>query len=649
MKKNNKKNTKPVKKIAIVGLPNTGKSQVFNFFTGQYNIVANYPLTTVEIRKAQCTINGRMYEVIDTPGLHSLYIHSEEEIVVRDFLFTERPDILIQCIDANQLKQSLVLTADLMGLGIPMAISLNAMDETANKGIDINSGMLSQILGVHVVELFGLQDRGKEKLSQAIEKVGPIKSNFRYSDIIENVISEVESELPEDMYYRRKTSILLLQNDKSILKDLKREYSKEAILKIEEKVHKVRKRFSEDIGRVTNKFQGSWVDDIYTKVVKKQKGGESGFLKTFAHLSRHPVWGFPILMFFLFVTFQLVVHVAGFLDSILSAIILDPVTSFISNTIPAGFWFDFLIGDYGVLTLGLFNAIVTVLPILSVFFLMFAFLEDIGYMPNLCVLINKIFEKIGITGKSIMPLVLGFGCKTMATMTTRGLQSRKEKYIAIYLIAFAIPCAAQMGLNMAILGKIGIRAFIIAIGTLVFVEICSGIILNKIIKEDKKSDFIQVLPPIRIPSMKAILVKTYYRLLWFLKEAIPIFIIAAFVLFFFDKSGGLGLVKKIVSPLVIGWLGLPIKMVDALILTIARHEAASGLILKMVEAGNLNYIQCIVAVVITTMFVPCFANIVAMCKEMGVKTGLFMAFIVNISSVILAGILNWILLFTIGR
>ena len=211
MKKNNKKNTKPVKKIAIVGLPNTGKSQVFNFFTGQYNIVANYPLTTVEIRKAQCTINGRMYEVIDTPGLHSLYIHSEEEIVVRDFLFTERPDILIQCIDANQLKQSLVLTADLMELGIPMAISLNAMDETANKGIDINSGMLSQILGVHVVELFGLQDRGKEKLSQAIEKVGPIKSNFRYSDIIENVISEVESELPEDMYYRRKTSILYMK------------------------------------------------------------------------------------------------------------------------------------------------------------------------------------------------------------------------------------------------------------------------------------------------------------------------------------------------------------------------------------------------------------------------------------------------------
>ena len=648
MKKNSYNKSQQIKKIAIVGLPNTGKSSVFNLLTGRYNIVANYPLTTVEIIKAQCVIDGRIFEVFDTPGLHSIYIHSEEEIVVRDFLFTENPDIIIQCVDANQLKQSLILTADLMELGIPMALSLNAMDETANKGIKLDTAKLSKILAVPVVELFGLHDLAKEKLNRAIGKIGPIERNFLYSEIIESMISELESELPVEMNYRWKTSILLLQNDTSIVKDLKREYTKEVVSNIEEKVHKIKKGFSEDIGRVTNKLQGSWVDDIYKKVVEKRVKNESELLRTFAYLSRHQVWGFPILIFFLFITFELVVHVAGLLESILSAVLLDPITNFISNTLPAGFWYDFLIGDYGVLSLGLFNAIVTVLPILTVFFLMFAFLEDIGYIPNLCVLINTIFKKIGITGKSIMPLVLGFGCKTMATMTTRGLQSRKEKYIAIYLIAFAIPCAAQMGLNMAILGKIGVKAFIIAIGTLVFVEICTGLVLNKIIKDDKKSDFIQELPPIRIPNIKAIIIKTYYRLLWFLKEAIPIFIIAALVLFFFDKSGGLGLLKKIASPLVTGWLGLPIKMVDALILTIARHEAASGLILKMVEAGSLNYVQCIVAVVITTMFVPCFANIVAMCKEMGVKTGLIMALLVNVSSIILAGVLNWILLFTIG-
>ena len=173
--------------------------------------------------------------------------------------------------------------------------------------------------------------------------------------------------------------------------------------------------------------------------------------------------------------------------------------------------------------------------------------------------------------------------------------------------------------------------------------------LNKILKEERQSDFIQELPPIRIPNIKAIVIKTYYRLLWFIKEAVPIFIVAAIVLFLFDKSGGLDIFKKGMSSIVINWLGLPLDMVDALILTMARHEAAAGLILKMVNAGSINYIQCIVAVVITTMFVPCFANIMAMIKELGIKRALVMAIIINLSSFLLAGMLNWGLIFTIGR
>ncbi|MFH1761592.1 MAG: nucleoside recognition domain-containing protein, partial [bacterium] len=151
------------------------------------------------------------------------------------------------------------------------------------------------------------------------------------------------------------------------------------------------------------------------------------------------------------------------------------------------------------------------------------------------------------------------------------------------------------------------------------------------------------------PSIKAIFVKTYYRLYWFLKEAVPVFLIAAVALFFMDKTGVLGFTKSLLSPIVIKWLNLPLDIVDALILCLARHEAAAALLLNMVDAGSLNYRQCIVAVVLTTMFVPCFANIVAMCKEMGTKTGLGMALIINLSSFVLAGILSWILIFTIGR
>jgi ferrous iron transport protein B len=264
-------------------------------------------------------------------------------------------------------------------------------------------------------------------------------------------------------------------------------------------------------------------------------------------------------------------------------------------------------------------------------------------------LTKRIFDKLGLSGSAIMPLVLGFGCKTMATLTTKSLRSKKERYIAIYLIAFAIPCAAQMALNMSILGRMGVKPFAIAFSVLAFVEIAAGVVLNKILKEEERSDFLQELPAIRLPNPKAVIVKTYYRLWWFIKEAIPVFIYAAVILFVIDKAGILDAVKNGLSPVMNGLLGLPVQMVDALILCMARHEAAAGLIIKLIEAGKLNYIQCIVAVTITTMFVPCFANIMAMIKELGARRAITMAVIINASAFLIAACLNWGLVMLFGR
>jgi len=637
------KHEKAVQKIAIVGLPNTGKSHVFNALTGKYTIVANYPHTTVEIKDIKCAVGDKQYIVYDTPGLHSLYIHSEEETVVRDMLFTERPDIFIQCIDANQVKQSLTLTADLLELGIPMVIALNAIDETVQKGIAVNSEKLSEMLGVPVVELPNLEDRDPKKLVDAVQRAKVAVEPVAYGETLEAHIAAITGKLPYSVHFKRKVSILLLENDTTVIPLLKKELDEAALSDFLKEVETVRRKITGSIGRSINDKRNKWGDRICEHIIKKRRPEGNRFLLTFAQLCRHPVYGIPILLFFIAVTYLLVVHFAGFIEGLLNAFVVNPIVNAVNTRVAYPFLNEFLVGNYGILTLGLFNAFCTVLPILSVFFLLFGTLEDIGYIPNLCVLTNRLFRKIGITGKSIMPLVLGFGCKTMATLTTRGLQSRKEKFIAIYLIAFAIPCSAQLGLNMAILGKVGVKAFIIAFAALAFVEIGAGLILNKILKEDSQSDFIQELPPIRIPNFGAIVTKTYYRLVWFLKEAAPIFIIAALALFLADKSGALEILKRIMSPIVIGWLGLPIDTVEALILTMARHEAAAGLLLKMVSAGALNYVQSIVAVVITTMFVPCFANIVAMCKEIGLKKGLAMMAVINISSFFLAGLLNWLL------
>jgi ferrous iron transport protein B len=642
-------NATQVKKIAIVGLPNTGKSQIFNNLTGEYALVANYPLTTVEMKKTKCLIDGQAYEVIDTPGFHCLYIHSEEELIVRDMIFTEAPDILLQCIDANQLKQSLTLTADLMELGIPMVISLNAVDETAKKGIWIDSAGLSQTLGVPVIESIAVNGLGTKDLKAAIGKARRGKTNLRYSQFIDDGISAIASELPEDIRFKRKTAILLLLKDPFLSDCLIKEYGQQKVAQLTEQVSRFTRQFNGHLGRALNNKRNRWMNELAEKATRKQKITPGQFSAAFGRLSRHPVFGIPILLTVILMMYLLVVNVANAVAGWMGQTLWVPVESKIDSLVTVQWLNDFLIGDYGVLSLGLANAFLTILPILTVFFLAFNILEDIGYIPNLCVLTKRIFEKVGLSGSAIMPLVLGFGCKTMATLTTKSLRSKKERYISIYLIAFSIPCAAQMALNMSILGRMGIRAFAIAFSVLAFVEIAAGVVLNKILKEEERSDFLQELPAIRLPNPKAVIVKTYYRLWWFIKEAVPVFIYAAVILFVVDKAGILGAVKNVLSPVMDNFLGLPVQMVDALILCMARHEAAAGLIIQLIKAGRLNYIQCIVAVTITTMFVPCFANIMAMIKELGARRAITMAVIINASAFLIAASLNWVLVMSLGQ
>jgi ferrous iron transport protein B len=637
-------NSPSVKKILIVGLPNSGKSQVFNNLTGEYALVANSPLTTIEMKRGHCRIGNQLYDVIDTPGLHSLYIHSEEELVVRDAIFAEGPDVIIQCIDANRLKQSLTLTADLLTLGIPMVICLNAIDETARKGMWIDSGGLSRLLGIPVVESIAVYSQGTKELKKAVGTARTGKWEVRYGDVIENGLLSVESRLPEDLAYKGTVSLLMLIDDPFMANYLKEEYGEVTWTKSRREIERIKRQYRGNIGRVIINKRNRWIDDVVEQVIKKQKIPFGGLSQGVARLSRHPVFGIPILLMVVSTMFYLVVNVANRTSEWMNDVLWAPVQSAVSGIFPTGFWHDFLIGDYGVLSLGLANALLTVLPILSVFFIMFSTLEDIGYIPNLSVLTKRVLGKLGLSGGAIMPLVLGFGCKTMATLTTRTLRSRREKHIAVYLIAFAIPCSAQMGLNMSILGRMGIGAFVLFFSVLAFVGTATGLALNKILKEEEgKMAFIQELPTIRLPNLKGVLKKTYYRLYWFLKESLLVFVYAAVALFFIDRLGILDASKRVLSPIVEGILGLPLAMVDAIILCFARHEAGAGLIINLIRKGQLDYVQCIVAVTITTIFAPCFANIMAMRKEVGGKSTVAILFGISVSALTVAGALNWTL------
>ena len=635
-----------IKKVALIGLPNTGKSQIFNNLTGEYAVVANYPRTTIEIKRTLVKIKNQFYEIIDTPSLHSLYIHSEEEIIVRNLILEEKPDIIVQCIDALQDKQSLLLTADLLELETPIVIVLNAIDESTRRGVVIDTKELENILGVKVVESIATRGVGKEEIKNAIANARKSEARIKYGLKVENALIDVMSALPFDMAFKFKIALLLSLLDPFLEDSLEKKHGREMLAHVRLEIGKVRHKLKDHIQQEVHTKRHEWIENICTKVVKREKRGhEPSLANYFAQASRHPVFGIPILLGFLAVVYLSVTNSSKLTDQPLNQFLVNPSLNFIAWLKLPAFWNDFLVGDHGLLTLGVFNAVCTVLPILSVFFFVYGLFEDSGYITNFSVLTKRIFEKIGVTGQAITSIVLGFGCKTMATLTTRGLTSYKEKFITNFLILFAIPCSVQLSINIAILGKFGVVALLIAFGTLGAMEVTAGVLLNFIIKDKKKNYFIQELPAMRFPSFKAVGIKTYYRIIWFLKEALPIFMISAVGLFAAEKVGLLTILRQALHPLLVGWLGLPSSMTDIFILAFARREAAAGVIYKMASSGGLNYIQSIVAVVITTTFYPCFASVITLSKEMGVRTAVIMSVLFLTTSFTIAGLLHWALVF----
>ena len=631
-------------KIAIVGNPNVGKSALFNNLTKDYSVVSNYPYTTIKVARGDIKIEGKTFELIDTPGIYSLEIQSEDEIITRDILIKEHPEYIIQCIDATNLKTSLLLTSELLELNTPLIICLNDIDGAMQRGIWVNSDKLGSLIGVPVIETIATEGKGISELLKSILRTTHTENGFKHRDFIEKDLEKVSRYFPSKNVPSNTVLLLLLLQDKDVEEWIRKHYGESIYQDIKNLTNYLRTSIPTPLTRIIFKERNEWAEKIAATVTDRSKVISTSFLEKFGELSRHRIYGWPILGAIIYLTYLFV----GKLGAVVvvdytNLLVFNPFNEFIGSLIPWKFWRDFMVGDYGILTLGLTNALGTVLPILAFFFLILNTLEDIGYIPNLCILSNRLFQKVGLSGKSILPIVLGFGCKTMATLATKILDSRKERSIAIFLIAFAIPCSAQLGVNIAVLALFPFSAFFLVFGVLVLVEIIAGISLNKIIKEETYTDFILEIPPFQLPNIKNLLFKTYYRLKWFLVEAVPLFILGALVLFIMDKLLILKAIEIALSPIIVSFLGLPIKCVGAFLLCIARHEAGAVILMSLVKTGQLDYVQACVSVIIVTCFVPCVANIMAMIKELGSKSALFMVIIITVASILIGGVVNYLM------
>ncbi|MDP6102907.1 MAG: nucleoside recognition domain-containing protein, partial [Dehalococcoidia bacterium] len=334
--------------------------------------------------------------------------------------------------------------------------------------------------------------------------------------------------------------------------------------------------------------------------------------------------------------------VVDFVESVLFERYVNPAAIWLFSFIPVPWIQDMFVGEYGLITVGLTYAVAIILPVVGFFFLCFSVLEDVGYLPRLSVMANSILKRIGLSGRAVLPLVMGLGCVTMATLTTRTLESKRDRTIATLLLALGIPCSAQIAVILAILGGVSASATAIFLFVVVSQLLLVGYLASKIFR-GKSSDFIMEIPPIRRPQLSNVAVKTLTRMEWYFKEAVPLFLLGTLILFALDRVGFLTTLERVGTPIVQWWLGLPPEATGAFIFGFLRRDYGAAGFLMLKNDGLLDVVQILVSMVVITLFLPCIANLFVIIKEKGWKTALAMVAFIFPFAIAVGGILNFIL------
>ena len=285
---------------------------------------------------------------------------------------------------------------------------------------------------------------------------------------------------------------------------------------------------------------------------------------------------------------------------------------------------EFFVGPYGLVTMALAYGLAIVLPIVTTFFIVFSLLEDSGYLPRLAVMVNRPFKTMGLNGKAVLPMVLGLGCDTMATMTTRILETRKERIQVTLLLALGVPCSAQLGVLLGMMAGISTVGIVVWLAVVALTMMAVGWLAARLLP-GKGSDFILELPPMRLPRLDNILIKTMARLEWYLKEVLPLFLLGTAILFVLNATGALVWIEKLAEPLVVGVLGLPAKAADAFLIGFLRRDYGAAGLFMLARAGLMTQEQVVVSLIVITLFVPCIANLLVIVKEHGPRVALGVA------------------------
>jgi ferrous iron transport protein B len=575
-------------RVALVGNPNVGKSLFFNFLSGIYVDVSNYPGTTIEFTKG----HFGEFDIFDTPGVYGISSFSDEERVTREIVL--QADIILNIVDAAHLERDLFLTQQLVDMGKKVSVFLNCMDEVEKLGLEIDTELLSKYLGVPVFKSSATTRAGFDQIESAIRQARRGNPDPGLHQKLHAALSTTGSEAE---------ALLILEGDQVVAErhGVEVDNEREAIyIDRRNRVNLIINSVLSDKNARTRlgTLIGRWAINMWTGI---------------------PMVGAALYLIYLFVGKLVAQDLVKFTEVELGQKLWEPwVRGVITQYIPADSSVGtLLVGEFGVATMTITYLLFLLLPLVIAFYLALAVMEDSGYLPRLATLVDRSLNAIGLNGSAVIPLILGFGCVTMATITTRLLGNDREKKIAASILQFAIPCSAQIAVVAALLAGAGFGAVLTYSMTIFFVFVVIGTVLHRILPGATTPLLID-LPPMRLPRPDNIIRKTAYRAYYFMKEATPWFFAGALGVGLLQITGLLVIWQNSLAPLTTRWLQLPREAATAFVMGMVRRDFGAAGLYQLALTPR----QIVVALVTITLFTPCIASLMIMFKERGTKEAL---------------------------
>jgi len=609
--------------VVFIGQPNCGKSTLFNAIAGLKAQTSNFPGTTVKHTHSKVNVEGKVLNIIDLPGTYSLNPSDPAEKVVLTHLFLEKPDLIVNVVDASILGRSLELTLELIELEYPVVVALNMIDLAEKKGVEINPKKLEKLLGVPVIPTVASRGRGiKELLDAALQSLekGLSVSHIKWSRDVEDKIEEMEDHLPEDFPIvgnKRFTAINMIATSKLFFDKVLKDINPSLKMNLDRVRGELESMHNAPAYEVIAAERHHLAFKIFEESSRVIRGKRISMLDRVDDVIMHPFLGYLILLGIFLGFFFVIFNIGSPLEELLLGP-LDSIRAFLSLKLGAGVVFYLVDG----LLQGIGGGVAIVLPYFIPLLFLMSFLEDVGYLARAGFLMDTFMHRIGLHGKSVSPFILGFGCNVPAIVSTRILESRRDRIITSLLIPF-IPCSARTTIILALV------AFYLgpfwALGFYLFNILLLGV-LGRVITlffRTPSPGLILEIPSLKVPSLKNMMRNTYFQLKSFLKFAWPILIAGSVVLgllqyFNFDKFINIAL-----SPLVEKGLGLPQELGVTLVFGFLRKELSLIMMLQALGVSYQNLMtiisreQLIVFTVFISFFIPCLSTVAILWKELG--------------------------------